>query len=375
MKRFWTRHAGAGLLAVGLLPAGGALADEASQAAARPDATSLGLSIVAPQSAPLTEFELAICEEHGLKPEKIAELKDRPLYTYSEAEVDAYLRFLHASMPKLADRVGHLARKNIGQPYELYLLGEAPFEVYDPQPIYCLDRSDCVVFVEHTYAMALSWDWPTFMAVLQRIRYIDGEIGVLTRNHYTEADWNPSNQWLVRDMTDRLPRRLTDSYTIKIDRARFFKNRYELETGHELEHLDVSYVPVERVMDIAGRLREGDFVNFVYGHASTSGGDPACWVGHVGLIVIEDGEPHLLHSAAPRVRMEPLAKVVERVMAGVDERDAAGKRRTFGFKFHRLAADPWANLRSIDGPEAPRVTVPGPFAAPGELGDRAQARR
>ena len=28
-----------------------------------------------------------------------------------------------------------------------------------------------------------------------------GVIGVATRNHYTEADWNPSNRWLVREVT------------------------------------------------------------------------------------------------------------------------------------------------------------------------------
>jgi hypothetical protein len=29
----------------------------------------------------------------------------------------------------------------------------------------------------------------------------NGQIGVATRNHFTETDWNPSNRWLVRDIT------------------------------------------------------------------------------------------------------------------------------------------------------------------------------
>ncbi|MEM7682763.1 MAG: N-acetylmuramoyl-L-alanine amidase-like domain-containing protein [Planctomycetota bacterium] len=325
--------------------------------------------------AALSDADRALCAELGLDPEQVASLQAKPLYAFNEAEVDVYLRFLHASTPDLRDRVGHLARKNLGQPYELYLLGEAPFEVYDPQPIYCLDRSDCVVFAEHTYAMALSWDWPTFIAVLQRIRYAEGQIGVVTRNHYTEADWNPSNQWLVQDLSPRLPRRFTDTYRLKVDRARFFAQRYGLNTAHEVEELEVSYVPIERVMDMAGRLEEGDFVNFVYGQASVAGGDPACWVGHVGLIVIEDGKPHLLHSTPPKVKIEPLEGYVAGVLASMDARDAAGKRRTFGLKFHRLADDPWANLRAIDGPSAPRVVAPGPFAAPGFAPESAQARR
>ena len=52
--------------------------------------------------------------------------------------------------------------------------------------------------------MALSHNWPGFMQMLQRIRYRDGQLGVATRNHYTEADWNISNRWLVEDITAEL---------------------------------------------------------------------------------------------------------------------------------------------------------------------------
>jgi hypothetical protein len=37
--------------------------------------------------------------------------------------------------------------------------------------------------------------------MLQRIRYRDGVIGVATRNHYTEMDWNVANRWLVTDIS------------------------------------------------------------------------------------------------------------------------------------------------------------------------------
>lgn len=41
--------------------------------------------------------------------------------------------------------------------------------------------------------------------MLQRIRYKDGVIGVLTRNHFTEADWVVNNSWLIKNITDSLP--------------------------------------------------------------------------------------------------------------------------------------------------------------------------
>jgi hypothetical protein len=112
----------------------------------------------------------------------LAPLLAKPLYQFTEAETGRYLAYLQVSEPDLRRRVVHLARKNIGQPYEIYLLGEMPFETYDPQPIYCLGKSDCLVFTEHIYAMALTRDWTGFIRLLQRIRYRDGHLGVASRN-------------------------------------------------------------------------------------------------------------------------------------------------------------------------------------------------
>ena len=127
------------------------------------------------------------------KPPELAPLLAKPLYQFNETETGFYLGHLQATEPDLRKRIVHLARKNIGQPYDIYLLGELPFETYDPQPIYCLTKSDCLVFTEHVYAMALSRDWTGFMRLLQRIRYRDGRLGVATRNHYTEVNCDSYN--------------------------------------------------------------------------------------------------------------------------------------------------------------------------------------
>ena len=144
---------------------------------------------------------------------------EREMIGVTHAEVGAYLGPLQAQVPDLRQRIMHLARMNLGQPYELYLLGEAPFETHDPQPLYCLGKSDCLVFTEHIYAMALSHDWSSFLRLLQRIRYRDGRIGVATRNHYTEADWNPSNRWLVREITGELAAGTAVKFREQIGRA------------------------------------------------------------------------------------------------------------------------------------------------------------
>lgn len=297
-------------------------------------------------------------------PATMDSLAEKPLYEFTEAEIDVYLKHLHAAEPDLRKRILHLARKNIGQPYELYLLGEMPFEPYDPQPLYCLGKSDCLAFTEHTYAMALTRDWPAFMAMLQRIRYRDGQIGVATRNHYTEADWNPSNRWLVRDVTAEIAGDKAVGFDEKIDRSAFLKKRYGLEIEIPVEmHHDV-YLPFDEIARAKDHLEGGDFINVVRGIVkpgappdATFGGN--AFVGHVGFVAFgENGVLNMIHSAEPAVREESLDAYIARSTADLAAKDEAGKPRLVGFKFLRLEADPLANLHEIDGDEVPRVTLP-----------------
>lgn len=318
----------------------------------------------------LTLEQTSLCQELGLDPAEIATLRDKPLYEFSESEVNTYLRYLSAVEPNLRQRILHLARKNIGQPYEIYLLGEMPFEPYDPQPIYCLTKSDCVVFAEHTYAMALTHNWPSFMKMLQRIRYRDGRLGVTTRNHYTEADWNISNRWLVEDITAKIAGDSAVKFSETIDRARFFKNRYKLAVDVPVEKHEDLYLPYEQI-DRArrflqeGDLQEGDFVNVVRAAVPKEGKPTSAFVGHVGLVahgpdgkMNPGGELRMIHSTVPKVREEPIEEYIARSTKNNAANDAEGKPRLVGFKFLRLRDQPLENLRTIDGPDAPRVTLP-----------------
>ena len=115
---------------------------------------------------------------------------------------------------------------------------------------------------------------------------------------------------------------------------------------------------------IESQLQDGDFVNVVRGvtkqggdeNSKTFGGD--AFVGHVGLIVNgPDGTVHMIHSSEPAVREEPLVDYIGRQNEDRDGKKA-GKPVLLGFKFLRLEADPMANLRKIDGEDAPRVTLP-----------------
>jgi hypothetical protein len=319
----------------------------------------LALTLITPAQAALTAEQSALCQQLNLDADQISALANKPLYEFTELEVDAYLKYLAAAEPDLRQRIVHLARKNLDQTYELYLLGEMPFEPYDPQPLYCLTKSDCVVFAEHTYAMALTHNWPSFMKMLQRLRYRDGQLGVTTRNHYTEVDWNSSNRWLVEDITAKIAGDSAVKFSEKIDRARFFKNRYKLTVDVSVEiHHDL-YLPYEEIGRAKEILRDGDFVNVVRAVVPKYGTPSGAFVGHVGLIAhSKAGELHMIHSTVPKVREEPLAEYIARSTKENAKNSADGKPRLVGFKFLRLREQPLDNLREIDGPEAPRVTLP-----------------
>ncbi|MCP4589960.1 MAG: D-alanyl-D-alanine dipeptidase [bacterium] len=269
------------------------------------------------------------------------ELLARQLYTFDEAELDLYLRGVRQLEPELTGRIVSLGRKNIGQPYEIYLLGEFPFELHDPDPIYCLSKGDCVTFCEHTYAMALSSDWWSFLATLQRLRYRDGVIGMVTRNHFTIADWNRNNSFLFEDLTAKLGEGSVATPLNQIcRRARFFA-RFGIGQDIPDEPIENTYIPKERVPEILSELRNADLVNIIRGSKKSQ------WAGHAAMIALgDDGTVNLLHSARPAVREQPILEYLEK------------DKRCVGIKISRLRPGAETIMRQTlrDSPNATEVS-------------------
>lgn len=294
---------------------------------------------------PLTAAEIQLCEELRLDPGLLSDLKGRPLFTFTPQEVDQYLRYARATVPDLRERTVHLGRKNIGQPYEIYLLGEFPYEIHDPQPLFCLDRSDCVVFSEHTYAMALAHDWPSFFRTLLRLRYRDGQIGYMTRNHWTERDWVTNNSWLIEDINREIGGGdAWRTYEQQLRRNVFFMRRAGLGADLATEELTFDYIPVENLERVLPDLQAGDFVNVIRGT------EEAGWAGHTGLIAIaDDGTVNFLDSSSPAVREQPLMRYAHRATHPPGPRlrqrlralfkEPTPRPATIGFRFFRLRAE------------------------------------
>lgn len=338
------------------------------------------------KSITITKEEQESIDLLNIQQNEIKKLKAKPLYKFSPSELDTYLGFLQTTEPNLRNRIQHLAQKCLNQSYQIFLLGEFPFELYDPDPLYSLNKSDCVVFSEHIYAMALSYDWKSFFAMLQRIRYKNGEIGLASRNHYTEFDWDVNNKWLVQDITEELAGDETVWETTVVDRARFL-SKWGIGQLIPSETVTWSYIPYELLPKVIDKLQPGDFVNIVRGYEGNK------WVGHVGLITkSEDGTINFLHSTSPKVKQEPLLGLYQNAKTYNEERriynekiqaknqeilaynkrvraENGGKKSPkekkllstrpyfFGFKFLRLQDDPLWELMKIDGEAAPRLQL------------------
>jgi hypothetical protein len=245
----------------------------------------------------------------------------KQIYQMTPQEAGAFIAEEWRSEPDLRKRIAAIGRRNIGQPYQLNLLGEFPYELHDTLPMFSLGASDCLVFAEHTYAMALSASWEEFFWTLQRIRYKDGVIGVASRNHYMEVDWNINNRWLLTDTSSGA------SYAMRVDRARFLKTQHNVESDIAPQDTVEAYLPVERAVREFGTLGEGDMVEVV----SLRKGQHM--VTHVGLVVLDaQGQRRFLHSSAPAVREEPFEAFIARTQARPNNGLA-------GFKFLRLNAN------------------------------------
>ena len=283
----------------------------------------------------------------------------KQIYQMAPREVHDYLAHMQRTEPDLRKRIAAIGRRNIGQPYLLNLLGEFPYELHDSLPMFSLDKSDCVVFAEHTYAMALSASWEEFFWMLQRIRYKDGVVGVASRNHYTEVDWNANNGWLATEITADLAGARTLFYDMTVDRSTFLRTVHRTERSIPVQVSRQAYMSPAQLMRVLPQLREGDMLNVVSVRDGVHG------VSHVGLIVVgEGGQRNFLNSAEPQVREESFgdffARYSEREARNV--REGRNGLRLAGFKVLRLneavVAPPALPQPRPTAPPTPRVSSP-----------------
>src|SRR3954464_10289560 len=118
-------------------------------------------------------------------------LASAPVLSLSEAQLDAKIAQAH-KLP-FRDRVAALSQLFVGVPYGEFPLGDGAGASPEPGPLFRTDAVDCQTYVETVLAMANARSLDQARAILDDIRYADGQPSFETRNHFTEAQWLPVN--------------------------------------------------------------------------------------------------------------------------------------------------------------------------------------
>lgn len=208
------------------------------------------------------------------------------------------------------ERCGYIARKFIGKPYAAGTLEQSPELV-----TVNIDEFDCTTFVETVLAMAYTIgegrvSWRDFVYNLERMRYRGGELGgYSSRLHYI-CDWFidnihrgnftdatrlfPKINYIVRTIDFMSSNR--DKYPALADSAEFARIK-EIEIGYRSHRFP--YIKTQDLGDKATKasFTDGDAVALV---SSLKNLD----VSHMGFIVIENGEPYLLHASSRNGKIE-----------------------------------------------------------------------
>jgi hypothetical protein len=179
--------------------------------------------------------------------------------------------------PDLGKRIDRVSELFLGRPYTEGSLGggaELPEELR-----VSLNAFDCVTFIETVLALALARTIDEFIDAIRRIRYEDGEIDWLRRNHYM-VDWASNNEQcgFIKNITFG-PDAIEKTCTLS------------LIAGLPAKTTTFRYIPTQSLGDVAGLIEAGDLIFFVSTKNTLD-------VFHTGLLV--ERERHWLLRHATR---------------------------------------------------------------------------
>ena len=132
-----------------------------------------------------------------------------------------------------------IGAKYLGVKYVPDPLGEGV--VPDTDPLMRTDAFDCTTFVET--ALAGGDDQK-----LNTIRYRDGNVGFISRNHFIETDWLVNNSKLIKNVSNQYGK--TALRPVTIDKKNWFKKMHGMDTDFEKQTVQLEYIPYKYIKNI-----------------------------------------------------------------------------------------------------------------------------
>lgn len=181
----------------------------------------------------------------------------------SEEYLDREIPLICQEYESIYQRIEYYSKLFLGTEYVLGPLGEGKDAFPDTDPLYDFDKVDCVTFCEQVIALSIAKEgFDDFLDILQHIRYSQGKVDYISRNHYTYTDWIPNNSWLCNNITPSFPQ--TEVMIEEIDRENFLRNNNViLDYSIPIDIVQCSYVPVNEIEAIEDLLQTGDIIMIV----------------------------------------------------------------------------------------------------------------
>jgi len=223
-------------------------------------------------------------------------LATAPVSRMSEPQLDRAIAQAHL-VPAIGERVERLSALFLGVSYGDLPLGEGTG--IEPQPRWRTDLVDCQTFVETVLAMANAKSLARARAILDDIRYAGDppQVSFATRNHFTEAQWLPSNAdkgYLRVETLDIDPR--APATTLALRRGEWDKVAAlkRLATAKVPEgEFRIHYLTLDEAKRRAASIEPGSVLLVVRQH------DPnrVVRVSHMGFVVRKGGRMYVRHAS------------------------------------------------------------------------------
>jgi hypothetical protein len=203
----------------------------------------------------------------------------------SPADLDRAISQAH-QMRDFSARVEQISSLFVGVPYGQYPLGEGG-EGPEPQPRWRVDQVDCQTFVETVLAMSNARSVESAKEVLDDVRYAEtpAKVSFSTRNHFTEAQWLPSNEkkGYLREITTKVDPRAAKT-TLALRREQWSKVpglKRLAEARIPEGKFALRYLPLDEAKKLSSRIGRGTILLIV------RAADPqyVVRVSHMGLVV------------------------------------------------------------------------------------------
>ena len=157
-----------------------------------------------------------------------------------------------ANEADLQTRLDQISKSFLGLPYgKGGPLGEGSQGRYDQDPLYRFDVFDCTTYVETVMALALSRGVDEFENHQDKIRYEDGEVDYLKRNHFTDLQWIPEN--VQNGYMDEINTEIVSLRELKIAEAVI--NFPAWIRSHKIEQIVIPEASVELKQDRLDELK------------------------------------------------------------------------------------------------------------------------